>query len=187
MKQRVVVLGAGFGGLEISTILSELLCDETQVTLIEKSEMFVFGFSKLDILFGHATFDDVCLPYHNYVKPGVSLLRETVKGINPTTRRVTTDKGDYDCDYLVVALGADYDIAATPGLDRTNEFYSVTGANALRETLATFSEGHAVIGVCGSPFKCPPAPSECALMLHDYLTTRGVRTKCEITLELIRK
>jgi sulfide:quinone oxidoreductase len=38
-----------------------------------------------------------------------------------------------------------------------------------------------VIGVCGAPFKCPPAPSEAALLLHDQLTARGVRNDCEIT------
>jgi sulfide:quinone oxidoreductase len=38
-----------------------------------------------------------------------------------------------------------------------------------------------VIGVCGAPFKCPPAPSECALLLHDELTARGVRDRCEIS------
>src|SRR5581483_3751242 len=36
-------------------------------------------------------------------------------------------------------------------------------------------------GVCGAPFKCPPAPSECALLLHDELTARGVRDACEIS------
>src|SRR5262249_11388006 len=44
-----------------------------------------------------------------------------------------------------------------------------------------FTEGRAVVGVCGAPFKCPPAPSECALLLHDYLTERGVRDACRIT------
>jgi sulfide:quinone oxidoreductase len=39
-----------------------------------------------------------------------------------------------------------------------------------------------VIGVCAAPYKCPPAPSECALMLHDYLTERGVRANCHITM-----
>ena len=35
MKTRVLVLGAGFGGLELSTLLSEELGDEIDVTLIE--------------------------------------------------------------------------------------------------------------------------------------------------------
>ena len=182
MKQRVLVLGAGFGGLELSTLLSESLGDEVQVTLIDKGDTYVLGYSKLDVMFGHATLDSVRLPYRNFVKPGVRLLRETITAIDPATRRVTTDSGSHDCDYLVVALGADYDFAATPGLDGANEFYSVAGANRLHDILPAFSRGHVVIGVCGAPYKCPPAPSECALMLHDHLLSRGVRNQCQITL-----
>ena len=89
----------------------------------------------------------------------------------------------HDADVLVVALGADYDFDATPGLaEGGNEFYSVAGAARLREVLPTFTQGRAIVGVCGAPFKCPPAPSEAALMLHDYLSERGVRDDCEITL-----
>ena len=84
---------------------------------------------------------------------------------------------------LVVALGADYDPDATPGLTQGgNEFYSFAGAERLREVLPTFSKGRAIVGVTSTPFKCPPAPSEAALLLHDYLTGRGVRGACEISL-----
>lgn len=178
MKKRIVVLGAGFGGLELTTRLSEAL----DVTLIDKSDAFIFGFSKLDVMFGHAEAESVRLPYAAYAKPGVRLLRETVVAIDPESRRVTTDKAVHGADYLVVALGADYDIGATPGLaEGGNEFYSVAGATALRDILPGFTKGRALIGVCGAPFKCPPAPSEAALMLDDYLTARGVRDACEIS------
>jgi sulfide:quinone oxidoreductase len=185
MSARVTVLGAGFGGLELSTNLSESLGDGVQVTLIDKSDAFVFGYSKLDVMFGHASLDSVRMPYRNFVKPGVRLLRETVTAIDPATRRVTTDAAVHDCDYLVVALGADYDFAATPGLaEGGNEFYSLAGADRLREILPSFTQGHAIIGVVAAPYKCPPAPSECALLLHDYLATRGLRSQCRITIVL---
>jgi hypothetical protein len=47
---RVLVLGAGFGGLELTTKLSDALGDEVEVVLIDKAESFVFGFSKLDVM-----------------------------------------------------------------------------------------------------------------------------------------
>jgi sulfide:quinone oxidoreductase len=184
MSTRITILGAGFAGLELATILSETLGAEVEVTLIDHSDAFVFGFSKLDVMFGHAEADAVRLPYRHFVKPGVRLLRERVTAIDPTTRRVTTDAGTHDADHLVVALGADYDIAATPGLEAENEFYSVAGATRLRGVLPGFRQGHALVGVCGAPYKCPPAPSECVLMLHDYLLKAGVREACEITLVL---
>jgi len=182
-KTRVVVLGAGFGGLELTTILSEALGEALELTLIDKSDAFIFGFSKLDVMFGRQTPDAVRLPYRQIVKPGVRFRQEAITGIDPDARRVTTDGGTYDADVLVVALGADYDVAATPGLaEGGHEFYSVAGATRLRDVLPTFSKGHAIVGVTSAPFKCPPAPSEAALLLHDHLVTHGVREACQISL-----
>jgi sulfide:quinone oxidoreductase len=185
MKSRVLVLGAGFGGMELSTLLSETLGEKANVTVIEKSDAFVLGYSKIDVMFGRETLEAVRLPYRNFVKPGVRFVQETITAIDPVARRVTTTGGTHDADFLVVALGADYDLAATPGLaEDGNEFYSVAGASRTREVLAAFSKGPAIVGVSGFPYKCPPAPSECALMLHQFLTMRGVRGACEITLVL---
>jgi sulfide:quinone oxidoreductase len=182
MNERVVVLGAGFGGLELSTMLSEASGGEIDVTLIDKNDSFVFGFSKLDLMFGHEQPDAVRMAYSEIAKPGVRVLRETVTAIDPEARRVTTDAGTHEADVLVIALGADYDMDATPGLaEAGNEFYSVAGAERLAEIIPTFSEGHAVIGVSDAPFKCPPAPSECALLLDEELTARGVREACQIS------
>lgn len=182
MTTRIVVLGAGFGGLELCTTLSDALGDRVDVTVIDKSDAFVFGYSKLDVMFGRTTPDAVRLPYRDVAKPGVRVLRETVTAIDPEARRVSTDAGVHEADVLVVALGADYDVAATPGLaEGGNEFYSVAGAERLAAVIPTITEGHIVIGVCGAPFKCPPAPSECALLLHDHLVARGVRDACRIS------
>jgi len=183
MKLRVVVLGAGFGGLELSSILSEELGDNLDLTLIDKNDSFAFGFSKLDIMFGRKTSEATRLHYRNIVKPGVDFCQETITAIDPDTRRVTTDKGTYNADVLVVALGADYDINHTPGLaEGGNEFYSFAGAEVLSKVIPTFKKGHAIVGVTSTPFKCPPAPSEAALLLHDYLSTHGVRGDCTISL-----
>jgi sulfide:quinone oxidoreductase len=183
MKLRVVVLGAGFGGLELSTLLSEALIDRLDLTLIDKNDSFFFGFSKLDVMFGRKKPDAVRIAYHNIIKPGVRFRQETITAIDPNTRRVTTSSGTYAADVLVIALGADYDVDATPGLTQGgNEFYSFSGAERLREVLPTFSKGRAIVGVTSTPFKCPPAPSEAALLLHDYLRERGVRGDCEISL-----
>lgn len=180
MTARVLILGAGFGGLELATLLSEALGESVDVTLIDKSDHFIFGFSKLDVMFGHAEAQAVQLLYRRVSKPGVRFLRQTITAIDPAKRRITTDQGAFEAEYLVVALGADYDLAATPGLAEAGEFYSLAGAERMCRALPGFSRGRALIGVCGAPFKCPPAPSECALMLHDYLSARGVRGACEI-------
>jgi sulfide:quinone oxidoreductase len=134
-------------------------------------------------MFGRSAPQAVRLYYSNIVKPGVRFRQETIEAIDPVAKQVTTSSGTYEADILIVALGADYDFGATPGLlEGGNEFYSVAGAERLRELLPTFSRGRAIVGVTSAPFKCPPAPSEAALLLHDYLTGRGIRGACEISL-----
>ncbi|MBK7449775.1 MAG: FAD-dependent oxidoreductase [Anaerolineales bacterium] len=183
MKTKVLVLGAGFGGLELSSILSDELGNDLDLTLIDKNDSFFFGFSKFDVMFGRKTADAVRIQYRNIVKPGVTFKQEAVTAIDPAAKRVTTDKAVYEADVLVIALGADYDISHTPGLaEGGNEFYSFAGVEKLREVLPTFKKGRVLVGVTSTPFKCPPAPSEAALLTHDYLLERGIRSECEISL-----
>jgi sulfide:quinone oxidoreductase len=178
---KVVIAGAGFGGLETATCLSEALGSGVDVTLIDKNDSFVLGYSKLDVMFGRTTPDAIHFPYRAFAKKGVTFRRETLTAIDPGARRVTTDKGTYDADVLVVALGADYDLSATPGLTSGgHEFYSVAGAIKLREILPAFQGGTVVVGVMTPHYKCPPAPSEAAMLMHDYLTERGLRGRSRI-------
>ena len=177
------MLGAGFGGLGIATTLSERLGDHLDLTLIDKNETFYFGYSKLEVMFGRKPAHSVKHSYSQIQKPGVQFRHETITSIDPIARRVITRSGVYTADVLVIALGADYNIDATPGLaDAGHEFYTFEGAERVRDILPTFSKGHAIVGVCSFPFKCPPAPSETALLLHEYLAHQGVRKNCKISL-----
>jgi sulfide:quinone oxidoreductase len=180
---RVVVLGAGFGGLELASRLSEEFGDDADVVLIDKSDGFIFGFSKLEVMFGREDPEAVHHAYAGLVKPGVRFVQATIRSIDPVAKRVDTDAGAFDADILVVALGADLDPAATPGLvEGGHEFYTVEGAFALRDVLAAFDGGRVVVAVTSLPFKCPPAPSETALLMHDFLLARGARDRSTISL-----
>jgi sulfide:quinone oxidoreductase len=160
MTLRVVVLGAGFGGHELTTILPETLGEQLDLILIDANDSDFFGVSKLDVMCGHNAPDAVRFAYRNIMKPGVRSCQEARTAIDPEKRRVTTDGGTYDADVLVAALGAE----------------------RLRKVLPAFSKGRAIVGVTSAPFKCPPAPSAAALLLHDHLTTHGVRAAWPISL-----
>jgi sulfide:quinone oxidoreductase len=178
---QVLILGAGFGGLEVATRLSRAVPDAVDVMLIDQSDGFTFGFSKLEVMFGRRSPSQVRHAYSEIDLPGVEFRRERVTGIEPGPRRVITDRGSYQPDVLVVALGADYDHGATPGFAEDGfDFYAVSGAERLAARLATFEGGDIVVAILGVPFKCPPAPYEAVLLLHDYLVHRGVRDRTRI-------
>jgi sulfide:quinone oxidoreductase len=182
VKKHVVILGAGFAGLELATQLSETLPDAVRVTLIDRNDAFFFGFSKLEVMLGRQTADEVQIPYSAVEKAGVEFRQELVTAIDPATRRVTTTAATYDADFLVIALGADYDMAATPGFEAGGqEYYTLAGAERLRDTLAEFEGGKVLVSILGQPFKCPPAPFEAAFLLHEYFTARGIRESVQLT------
>jgi sulfide:quinone oxidoreductase len=79
-------------------------------------------------------------------------------------------------------MGADYDMAATPGFELGGfEYYTVAGAERLRDALAGFDGGRVLVSVLGQPFKCPPAPFEGAFLLHEYFGQRGIRDAVQLT------
>lgn len=89
--KRVLILGAGIAGLELATVLSDEVPDEVDVTIVDSSDAFVFGFSKLDLMFGRKVVAGVRVPYSHLDKPAVRFVRETILTIDPEARRVTTN------------------------------------------------------------------------------------------------
>ena len=181
MSKHVLVLGAGFGGLELATRLSETIPGEVRVTLLDRNDAFYFGFSKLEVMLGRQSADEIKLHYRHFEKEGVEFRQETVTGVDPAGRRVVTDAGSYDADFVVVALGADYDFAATPGFQEGgHEYYSLAGAERLRDALGEFQGGRVLVSILGQPFKCPPAPFEGSFMLDEHFKQQGIRDQVEM-------
>ena len=182
VKRHVLILGAGFAGLELATHLSETVPDAVKVTLLDRNDSFYFGFSKLEVMLGRQSAETVRSPYREIAKDGVEFRQETVVGIDPVARRVATDIGTHDADFLVVTMGADYDMAATPGFAEGGyEYYSLAGAERLHGALSDFEGGRVLVSVLGQPFKCPPAPFEGSFLLHEHFTQRGIRDAVHMT------
>jgi len=108
-RPRILVLGAGFGGLELSATLSSALGPDADIIVMDQAGGFVFGFSKLDVMFGKRRPAQVFHPYKDIGKPGLRFVRTTIGAIDPQAKRVDTDAGSFHGDIIVVALGADLD------------------------------------------------------------------------------
>jgi sulfide:quinone oxidoreductase len=124
------------------------------------AEPYVAATLALDVMFRRTTSAAVRRAYRDIVKPGVTFVQTTVRLIDPNAQRVETDAGPFEADILVVALGADLDVAATPGLAKAgHHFYTVEGAFATRDVLAAFEGGRVIIGVLSTPYKAPLRPA----------------------------
>ena len=183
--KRVLILGAGFGGLETATGLAAVLGDGYEITLIDKSDSFFIGFSKIDVLFARKTEGEVRYRYADLRAEGVKFVQDTITAIDAQAQTVQTATGEFAYDYLVVGLGADMAPEATKGFLESggHEFYTMAGASRLANVIAGFTSGTLAIGVLATPYKCPPAPYEVACQLHDFFVERGVRD--DITLKMV--
>ena len=178
MPQNILILGAGFGGLEFAARLSDALGDDAHVTLIDKNEGFVFGFSKFELMFGRATLPEVTHYYRDLAKPGVTFRQETITAIDPAARRVMTDRAMYRIRRTDCRAGRGVRSSRNARLRRGRaRFYSVPGAIALYDVLTEFQGGALVLGVLGLPFKCPPAPCEAAMCWTTGYASRAAETR----------
>ena len=181
---KILILGAGFGGLETATGLAEVLDDGHQITLVDRNDAFFVGFSKVEVLFGRATAREVSYPYERLRAEGVRFVRDTITGIDTAASVVRTTGHTLPYDYLVVALGADLDHAAVPGFVESggHEFYSMRGAEALAPVLREFRSGRLVLAIFRSVYKCPPAPYEVACQLDEFFVAAGVRDAIDLSM-----
>ena len=175
MGKEILILGAGFGGLEAASILRERLDGSHRITLIDKNDHFIIGFSKFEVMFGRRTSGEVKAYYADLAHDGVGFIRDTIEAIDPERKTVTTRNATFGYDFLIVGLGAELAPEATPGfVEGGYEFYSLAGAGRLYPVLEGFTAGTILLSVFGKPYKCPPAPFEAAFQLHDFFTARGL-------------
>jgi sulfide:quinone oxidoreductase len=177
----VVILGGGFGGITTALDLRRALGPEHAVTLVDRSPRFMMGFRKLWIVAGTGTRSEGERPLASLRARGVAVRRAAVTAIDTAARTVRTDSGDLRYDFLVVALGAEPRADLVPGFSEAAfNLYDPTAAERLGARLASLARGRVVIGVAGVPYKCPPAPYECAMLLDEAFRRRGVRDAVEM-------
>ncbi len=181
MGKKILILGAGFGGLEAASGLSENLGNSHDITLIDKSDHFIIGFSKFEVMFGRRTAAQVKSYYADLAAEGVNFVQDTIEQIDLGRKIVTTHKASFSYDFLILGLGAELAPELMPGfVDGGFEFYSLDGAERLFPVLDRFTSGTLLLSIFGAPYKCPPAPFEAAFQLHDFFVGRGVRENIDI-------
>jgi sulfide:quinone oxidoreductase len=175
MAARVLILGGGFGGVAAANELRRSLPAEHEIVVIDREPTFHVGAGKTWIMLGERTVQSVSQRRAALLRDGIRLVEASVRAIDVSKRSVEIDGETLEADVLVIALGADVNLGAVPGLkEAAHTFYTVEGAERLKGEIDRFRGGDCVILIPRTPFKCPPAPYEAAMMLHHELDKRAV-------------
>jgi len=184
MPARIVVLGGGVGGTLAANLVSKELGGDARVTVVDPTGMHVYQPGFLYVALGQANGRWLARDERTLLRNDVELVVDGATRIDPEAGAVELSRGGtLAFDYLVIATGAGYAPEQVPGLiEGSHDFYSLDGAQRLREELRRFRGGRILVGIAGIPYKCPPAPVEFAFMVEDYLRRRGLRERSEVTL-----
>ncbi len=181
-----VILGGGFGGIAAANSLRRLVPPEHEIVVVDESTRFHVGAGKTWIMLGERTYDQISQSRTALLAPGIRVVEARVQSISLSDRTVSAGPESLKWDFLVIALGADLHLAAVPGLaEAAHTFYTVEGAQRLKDVLEQFSGGDVAILIPKTPFKCPPAPYEAAMLLHDAFQRRGLGSKGRLAIHTV--
>ena len=178
-----LILGGGFGGISAANSLRRLLPSEHDVVVVDKSARFHVGAGNTWIMLGKRSYEQISQSRTALLLPGVRFVEAGILGLDLPNRSVSLEKETLHWDHLVIALGADLDLGKVPGLaEAAHTFYTVEGAQRLSSVLERFPGGDLAILIPKLPFKCPPAPYEAAMLLHDAFERRGLADRARLAI-----
>ncbi|HZB73349.1 MAG TPA: FAD/NAD(P)-binding oxidoreductase, partial [Nitrososphaeraceae archaeon] len=186
--KRILILGAGFGGLTTANLLQKnlsLSSVEHQISIADSKDYFIMGLVNLWILSGIRTLEDSKIALSRLENKGISYLNGEVTAIDPVSRTVTI-KGSstlrLEYDYLVIALGSEFALENVKGFLENGgaNLYDAEQVPKLREKILSLKKGRIAICITSVPYKCPPAPYEASLLINDILVKNGTRDSIDI-------
>ncbi|MGE8301425.1 MAG: NAD(P)/FAD-dependent oxidoreductase [Sphingobacterium paramultivorum] len=102
---RVIIIGAGFGGIEVAKKLKN---KEVEVLLLDRNNFHTFQPLMYQVATGTLSADSISFPVRKMFKgqDNFHFRLADVKSVDNEAKIVRTDVGDFDYDYLIVATGA---------------------------------------------------------------------------------
>ncbi len=178
MKQ-ILILGGGMGGLVVANKLRKKLGKEHKIILIDKNSRHIFSPSLLWLMLGLRKPEEIQKKLSMLNKKGIEFINSEIKEINILKKYIKSDKGIFNYDYLIIALGAEL----APEKIKSNEgydLYQLKDVERLRDNLKNFQCGKLVIVISSLPFKCPAAPYEAALLLDYYFEKKRIKKDIDL-------
>ncbi|TET96674.1 MAG: NAD(P)/FAD-dependent oxidoreductase [Dehalococcoidia bacterium] len=178
----VAVLGGGIGGLVAANRLRKLLPREHRVVLIDRSVWHSLALAYTTVMLGRKVARQIGRDLRRLNRKRIEFIAAEITGIDLSGKTVRFDGQELTYDYLIVSLGTQYSVGEISGLGTAYTYYTLEGAEGLREEIANFTSGRIAIVVAGLPYKCPAAPYEGALLLDHYFRRQRLRADVEIRL-----
>jgi len=183
MVETVVILGGGVGGLVTANELRKALPKAHRVVLVEREQSFVFAPSLLWLITGWRTAEKISRPLARLAKKGITVVQGEIQHIDAGLREIMVNGRTLEGHSLVIALGAELAPDTIPGLAQAgHNFYTLAGAESLRDQLRGFSGGKLVILTAAPAYKCPAAPYEAAMLMEHHCRKRRIRERTQIDL-----
>jgi len=184
--QRVVIVGAGFGGATAAKYIRMWGENKIEVVLIERNPTFISCPMSNTVLGGSRTISDLTQDYDTLKsKYGIELVRGEVKAVDPQKQTVTLADGYLSYDRLIVAPGVDFMFDQIEGLSAEVAGESIPHAwkagaqtTLLRKQLESMTDGGIfAISIPKAPYRCPPGPYERACQVAFYLKNNKPKSK----------
>src|SRR5438045_5792186 len=104
-KPHVVIVGAGFGGLEAA---KKLACKDVRVTVIDRTNYHLFQPLLYQVATAALSPADIAAPVRAVLGKckNMEVILAEVQSVDVAARKVKMVDGDLDYDYLVIATGA---------------------------------------------------------------------------------
>lgn len=180
---KILVIGGNFAGFTAALQLKRKLKDKAEITLIDRSENFLYVPSLIWVPFKRREIDEISIPRKTVLtKKGVVFVHTTALSVDPDKQVVYTENGMYGYDHLIIATGpkVNYDIA--PGLREYSCYIGTpTGAMKTREKLEEFKKypGPIVIGATQKA-GCMGAAYEFLFNVEKWLREQNIRKKVDL-------
>jgi NADH dehydrogenase len=145
-KPRVVIVGGGFGGLELAKALHDV---NVQVVLIDKQNYHTFQPLLYQVATAGLDADDIVSPFRKILEgqQNLSFRLAEVKHVDTTAQSVVTSIGIIHYDYLVIATGATTNYFGDKEMEKNSiAIKSVEDAIMLRNTVLTNFEKALQVG-----------------------------------------
>lgn len=172
---RVLILGAGFGGIATAVALRSQVGEGDEIVLVDRRADFVMGLRKTWYVLGISPMAYGERRLATLGAGGIDVRCGEIERVEPENRAAVIDGQRLEADALVIALGASHAPEQVPGLaEHGFNAWSREGLEHAQAAVGEFRGGRVLVGVFGLPHSCPPAPYELALLLADRLDDRGV-------------